>query len=206
MRIQRLFAIGVLASLACCHATIATDSERASTIVGIQPRVPSTPGLPWSKTVALTPIDLCIFGGRNFCPNRTDDEASESHLKPSSPSIPTVRIEPLPTISRSPKTTLVILSSCVYVAAWIDMHRTYPRRRVITERDPFVRPLLKLPAPAYYATGLALATGINYLGWKMAHSRRFRKIWFIPQAFTIAGNTWGRATSTDSLRSSSSRP
>jgi hypothetical protein len=32
-----------------------------------------------------------------------------------------------------------------------------------SESDPLARPFARLPAPAYYATGLALATGVNWL-------------------------------------------
>ncbi|MDR3722492.1 MAG: hypothetical protein P4L00_12895, partial [Candidatus Acidoferrales bacterium] len=59
------------------------------------------------------------------------------------------------------------------------------------ETDPLAKPFVRLPAPAYYATGLAMATGVNWLSWKMAHSRRWRKLSPIPQILTIGGNFYG---------------
>jgi hypothetical protein len=50
------------------------------------------------------------------------------------------------------------------------MHQTLAVRNYSWwyETDPFARPFAKLPAPAYYATGLAMATGLNWLSWKWA--------------------------------------
>lgn len=57
--------------------------------------------------------------------------------------------------------------------------------------DPLARPVVRLPAPAYYASGLALATGVNWLSWKMGHSRRWDRLALLPQLFSIAGSTSG---------------
>ena len=62
------------------------------------------------------------------------------------------------------------------------------------ETDPLARPFVHLPTPAYYATGLALATGVNWLSWKMAHSRRFHRLAPLPQLAAIAGNLYGLDT------------
>jgi hypothetical protein len=103
--------------------------------------------------------------------------------------------------TRNPDTKkLLFLSGAVYTAALLDMHRTIVsrdeyRNQGFYEANPLARPLVQLPKPAYYATGLALATGINYLGWRMAKSRRLHKVWFLPQLLTIAGNSWGYSTS-----------
>lgn len=147
-----------------------------------------------SDYTALAPVDLCIFGGRNVCSPRVIDGGSITPAIEEPILVRPVRIQPVPPARKPPKTTFFLLSTAVYTAAWIDMHRTYPQRHVIAEQDPFVRPLLKLPAPAYYTTCFALATAINYLGWRMSRSRRFRKIWFLPQALTISGNIYGRAS------------
>ncbi len=61
----------------------------------------------------------------------------------------------------------------------------------IDERDPFVRPFLQLPVPAYYASAALFATGINFLGWKMARSERWHKICWVPQVCSMAGNLAG---------------
>jgi hypothetical protein len=90
----------------------------------------------------------------------------------------------------------VLLSAAVYGAALADMHQTLAVRNYSwwSETDPLARPLVRLPAPAYYATGLAMATGVNWLSWKMAHSRRWRKLAPIPQLLAISGNLYGFRT------------
>src|SRR5215470_586623 len=72
----------------------------------------------------------------------------------------------------------IILSSLVYAASVADMHQTLHNRNYSWwyEKDPLARPLVRLPAPAYYAAGLALASGINWMSWEMGHSRRWHKL------------------------------
>lgn len=91
------------------------------------------------------------------------------------------------------KKQFVVLSAAVYTASLADMHQTMRVRNEPWwfERDPLARPIVRLPAPAYYATGLALATGVNWLSWKMGHSRRWHKLAFMPQLFSVAGNSYG---------------
>jgi hypothetical protein len=91
------------------------------------------------------------------------------------------------------KTRFVILSAAVYGAGLADMHQTLEVRKYSWwyETDPLARPFARLQAPAYYATGLALATGVNWFSWKMAHSRRWRKLSAIPQVLVIGGNLYG---------------
>jgi hypothetical protein len=91
------------------------------------------------------------------------------------------------------KTRFVLLSAAVYGASLADMHQTLAVRNNSWwyETDPLARPFARLPAPAYYATGLAMATGANWLSWKMAHSRRWRKLAPIPQLLAISGNIYG---------------
>ncbi len=91
------------------------------------------------------------------------------------------------------KANFIILSAGVYAAGLADMHRTLEKRKLPWwyETDPLARPFVQLPTPAYYATGLAMATGINWLSWKMGHSRRWRKLSFLPQVLTIGGNLYG---------------
>ena len=87
----------------------------------------------------------------------------------------------------------ILLSAGVYTAAILDMHQTLAVRSSPWwyETDPLAKPFVRLPAPAYYATGLALATGVNWLSWKMSRSRRWRKLAPIPQVLSIGGNLYG---------------
>ena len=94
---------------------------------------------------------------------------------------------------RFPKKQFFVLSAAVYSAGLADMHQTLEARKNSWwyETDPLARPLVKLPAPAYYATGLAMATGLNWISWRMGHSRRWRKLSPIPQLLAIGGNIYG---------------
>jgi hypothetical protein len=84
-----------------------------------------------------------------------------------------------------------VLTAGVYTAAGLDMQRSESMLPNFDERDPIVRPFLRLPAPAYYASAALFATGVNFLGWKMARSERWRKIWWVPQVCSTVGNLAG---------------
>jgi hypothetical protein len=105
-----------------------------------------------------------------------------------------------------PKRLWLSLSAATYTAAALDMHATadavqlkknYPAFYLGNpEADPIARPFVKLPAPAYYACGFALATGVNWLGYRMSRSRKWRKAWWLPQSFSMSANGYGYYTST----------
>jgi hypothetical protein len=84
------------------------------------------------------------------------------------------------------------LSAGVYTMALLDMEATVttPGWRSY-EKDPLVKPFMHLPTPLYIAGGVGLATGINWLGWKMGHSHRWHNVWWLPQACSIAANVYG---------------
>jgi hypothetical protein len=94
------------------------------------------------------------------------------------------------------KSNFVLLSAAVCGASLADMHQTLAVRKNWWwyETDQLAKSLVRLPAPAYYAAGVAMATGVNWLSWKMAHSRRWRKLAPIPQLLAISGNLYGFRT------------
>lgn len=88
----------------------------------------------------------------------------------------------------------VAMSAGVYGFAFLDMHETMSLEPGLIEHDPLARPFTRLPPPAYYVTGAALATGVNFIAWKLGHSRRWHKFWWIPQAACAYGNLYGYGT------------
>jgi hypothetical protein len=94
------------------------------------------------------------------------------------------------------KTQFLILSAAVYGASLADMHQTLRERNHSWwyETDPLAKPFVRLPTPAYYLTGLAMATGLNWISWEMGHSRKWHRLAAIPQLLAIAGNTYGYET------------
>lgn len=112
---------------------------------------------------------------------------------------------PKPMGERQAPKLFLLTSAGVYSAALLDMRNTrnamnlcssQPSQYVCHENNPFARPFVGLPAPAYYATGLALATGITWLSWRMTRSEKFRHTWFLPQIAAMAANGLGYASST----------
>ena len=86
-----------------------------------------------------------------------------------------------------------LLSLGVYTAAAMDMQESASLRPHFHEDDPLAKPFAKLPLPAYYATGIVFATGVNWLGWRLARSERWHRVWWLPQVCSIAGNVAGYA-------------
>jgi hypothetical protein len=91
------------------------------------------------------------------------------------------------------KKQFLVLRAAVYGAGLADMHQTLEARKNSWwyETDLLAKPFAKLPAPAYYATRLAMATGLNCISWRMGHSRSWRKLSPIPQMLAMAGNIYG---------------
>jgi hypothetical protein len=91
----------------------------------------------------------------------------------------------------------VPLSAAVYAMGLMDQTATvgnYDWRN--NERDPVVKPFTHLPTPLFVAAGVALDTGVNWLAWKMSRSRRWHKIWWLPQLCAIGGNAYGYKVTT----------
>jgi hypothetical protein len=96
-------------------------------------------------------------------------------------------------LSQRVEKKFILLSAGVYGAAILDMHQTLAVRSSHWwyETDPLAKPFVRLPASAYYATGLALTTGVNWLSWKMSRSRPWHELAPIPQVLSIIGNLYG---------------
>jgi hypothetical protein len=84
-----------------------------------------------------------------------------------------------------------LLNTDVYAPPAMDMRESASLRPHFHEDDPLAKPFAKLPMPAYYANVFAIATGVNWLGWRMAHSEKRHKAWWFPQVGSIAGNLIG---------------
>jgi hypothetical protein len=108
----------------------------------------------------------------------------------------------------------LLTSTGVYSAAVLDMRNTRNNMNfcvgrpgyVCSENNPLARPFVNLPAGGYYASGLVLATGINWLSWKMTRIEKLRHVWFLPQLASMAANGWGYASSARISSASSGRP
>jgi hypothetical protein len=95
--------------------------------------------------------------------------------------------------SRATKTRFILLSACVRGSSLADLHGTLALRNY-SWGDPLAKPFARLPAPAYYARGLAIATGVNWLSWKMARSKHWNRLAPLSQLISIAGNSCGIST------------
>ncbi len=138
----------------------------------------------------ITPVEAGGIGA-TFHAERKEDGFRSLTSQPAgnSESIKQSELDPV----RFHKSQFIVLSAAVYAASVADMHQTLHNRKYFWwyEADPLARPFVRLPAPAYYAAGLTLATGINWFSWKMGHSKRWHKLAPIPQLLSIVGNTYG---------------
>jgi hypothetical protein len=100
--------------------------------------------------------------------------------------------------------SFAILSAGVYTANAMDMVKTQSSLPNFQERDPLARPLLLLPRPLYYGSGVLMATGVNYLALRLRESPRFHKIWWLPQVVSIGTNLGGFAYTENNTRSTPS--
>lgn len=100
--------------------------------------------------------------------------------------------------------SFTILSAAVYSANAMDMVKTQSSLPNFQERDPLARPLLLLPRPLYYGSGVLMATGVNYLALRLRGSPRFHKVWWLPQVVSIGANLGGFAYTEDNTRSTPS--
>jgi hypothetical protein len=160
-------------------------------------------------------VSACLVKGQTqpyFQSRLPDNPVSKSLDEPKlvAPESPKAA-EPIHPDGRPHKLTMttklwIASSLAVYAAAALDMRATEEAVQRVNrvhkqyswfpdnysfESNPFARPFLKLPAPAYYACGAALATGVNWAALRMSRSKRFRKVWWVPQALSVTGNTHG---------------
>jgi hypothetical protein len=130
----------------------------------------------------IVPVSLI---GETVADSRTPSKVALTPLAP----LP--RSEPRKAAKDTLPKSYFVLSAGVYTAAGLDMQQSESMMPHFDERDPLARPLLRLPAPAYYASAALFATGVNWLGWRMARSERWHKIWWLPQVASMAGNMAG---------------
>ena len=121
----------------------------------------------------------------------TRTTAADSRIPSGTPLAPLPRTEVRRALKIAPPKSFFALSAGVYAAAGLDMQQSESMLPHFDEKDPLARPFLRLPAPAYYAAAALFATGVNFLGWKMARSERWHKIWWLPQVTSMAGNLAG---------------
>lgn len=121
----------------------------------------------------------------------TKTTVADSRIPSGTVLAPLPRNEPRRAIKTALPKSFFVLSAGVYTAAGLDMQLSESMLPHFEEKDPLARPFLRLPAPAYYASAALFATGVNFLGWKMARSERWHKIWWLPQVASMAGNLAG---------------
>lgn len=95
------------------------------------------------------------------------------------------RIKPRRPVKGCAQAAVLFHERGVHAAAGLDMEETASLRPRFDEVDRLAKPFVGLP-PAYYAGGALFATGVSWLGWKMARSPRWHKIWWVPQVTSIA--------------------
>jgi hypothetical protein len=71
------------------------------------------------------------------------------------------------------------------------IHSKLEYGRGATEADPFARPIVGLPNPAYEAVSMGIIVGLNLLVDRMAHSPHWHKFARPILAAQIAGNCYG---------------
>ena len=121
----------------------------------------------------------------------TKTSVADSRIPTGAVLTPLPRSEPRRAIKTALPRSFFVLSAGVYAAAGLDMQRSEAMLPDFDERDPIARPFLRLPTPAYYASAALFATGMNFLGWKMARSARWHKIWWVPQVGDDGGKHGG---------------
>lgn len=139
--------------------------------------------VPFSSVVRAQQANVVVQ--TNFTPGIAGSVATIHPVKP----LPPMK-KKQPREDRSTR-RFFLLSFGVYVAAAIDMQESASLRPHFHEDDPFAKPFVKLAVPAYYAAGIAMASGVNWLGWKMARSQRWHSVWWLPQVCSITGNLIG---------------
>jgi len=202
-----LFSCGVLLSVASLRIDAqALPADRAPVAPMLVAPTPTEP-IPAAATgVALAPAEPAPVAPSSVVPvafkfsfersallaNLIDRSTNAIHIEP--PPLDNRRAERIRRPFETSSTRrFLLLSAGVYAFALLDIHETASMRDAV-ELDPLARPFTNLPKPAYYASGVALATTVNVSAWVMARSPRWHHVWWVPQACAMAGNLWGFAS------------
>ena len=83
--------------------------------------------------------------------------------------------------------TLAVLGQ---IAAGADVQSTISLNTTAgSEMDPLAKPIVALGRPGYVAASVALVGGLSYFGWRLGTSRRFHRVWWVPQVAQITANS-----------------
>lgn len=168
---------------------MSNSCQRIHVIICILGVVTLSTALPAKAQDGTHKIKLELAAASRTQPSKSELAFQDSLAETTVPTS-TWRVRPI-SPSRSNRRRFFCMSAAVYGFAFLDMHETASLKPDLIEHDPLAQPFTRLPTPAYYASGVAMVTGVNWAAWKMLHSRRWRKVWWLPQTATAAGNLWG---------------
>lgn len=100
-------------------------------------------------------------------------------------------------IAPSYRRAYVALAAAGVASAALDVRETISFRReygpAFRELDPLASRVVALPTPGYAIVSAMELAAMEFVGYRLSRSRRFRRVWWIPQAAQIAANSYGFA-------------